>query len=193
MTNVSMTDQGNLIKLLELDNDFIIDLKYATDDNFTGNKVYNSGECYMDKHTAEILIKARDIFKKDGYRVKIWDAYRPISAQERFWELMPNDDFVGRPPDMSKITKFRPTHLNGLCVDITLTDMDGNDIEMPSEFDDFSERASLACETITPEAKKNGEYMKKVMEEVGFLAYENEWWHFYDVTTEPTPFMNFQI
>jgi len=188
-----MNAQGNLVKLLDLDQDFIIDLKYATEDNFTGNRVYNSGECWMDRHTAEILIQARDIFKKDGYRVKIWDAYRPISAQERFWELLPNDDFVGRPPDMSKITRFRPTHLNGLCVDVTLTDLDGKDIEMPSEFDDFSERASLSCGTITAEARKNAEYLKKVMEQVGFLAYENEWWHFYDVSTEPTPFMNFQI
>lgn len=191
--NVDMNAQGNLVKLLDLDQDFIIDLKYASSDNFTGNKVYNSGECYMDRHTAEILIQAKNIFKKDGYRVKVWDAYRPISAQERFWELLPNDDFVARPPDMSKITKFRPTHLNGLCVDVTLTKQDGTDIEMPSEFDDFSERASLYCEGITAEAKKNAEYLKEVMEQVGFLGYENEWWHFYDVTTEPTPFMNFQI
>lgn len=188
-----MNEQGNLIKLKDLDEDFIIDLKYATANNFTGQKIYQSDECYMDKHTAKILIKARDIFKKDGYRVKIWDAYRPISAQAKFWEIMPDDNFVARPPDMTKIKTFRPTHLNGLCVDITLTDMDGNDIEMPSQFDDFSEKASLNCAEITETARKNGQYMKDVMESVGFMGYECEWWHFYDVSTEPTPFMNFQI
>ncbi len=187
------TEQGNLVKLLEIDNEFIIDLKYATAENFTGKQIYMSGECYMDKHTAEILIKAKDYFKKDGYRVKIWDAYRPISAQERFWEIMPDDDFVARPPTMGGNPKLRPTHLNGLCVDITLTDEDGNDILMPSEFDDFSKRSSLLCQESPIEARKNGSYMKAVMESVGFKAYENEWWHFYDVTTDPKPPMNFQI
>ena len=94
---------------------------------------------------------------------------------------------------MEKIKSFRPTHLNGLCVDITLTDMKGNEIEMPSEFDDFSERASLLCKTTSNTGRQNAEYMKNVMESVGFMAYENEWWHFYDITTEPTPFMDYQI
>lgn len=188
-----MSEQGNLIKILDLDDEFIIDLRYATDDNFTGQKIYRSNECYMDRHTAQILIQAKNIFKEAGYRVKIWDAYRPISAQERFWEIMPDDDFVARPPDMSKITTFRPTHLNGLCVDVTLTDQEGRDIEMPSQFDDFSERSSLNCSDIPEQARRNAEYMKSVMESVGFQSYVNEWWHFYDVSTEPTPFMNFQI
>ena len=126
-----LNSRGNLIRLLDIDKDFIIDLKYAGSDNFTGQKVYSSGECWMDRHTAEILIKARDIFKKDGYRVKVMDAYRPISAQKKFWEILPNDDFVARPPDMSKPRTFRPGHLNGLAVDVTLTDMEGNEVEMP--------------------------------------------------------------
>lgn len=188
-----MEDKGNLIRLLDIDEDFIIDLKYATEDNFTGKKIYNSSECYIDRHTAEILIKARDIFKKDGYRVKVFDAYRPISAQAKFWEVLPDDNLVARPPDMSKITKFRPTHMNGLCVDVTLTDMEGNEIEMPTAFDDLTEKASLAYPGHTETGRKNGEYLKQVMESVGFLAYDGEWWHFYDVSTEPTPFMDYQI
>ena len=186
-------EQGNLVKLTDLDSDFIIDLRYATTNNFTGQKIYDSGECWMDRHTAEILIKAKDIFKKDGYRVKIWDAYRPISAQVKFWEIMPNDDFVARPPDMSKITKFRPTHMNGQCVDVTLTDTEGNDIEMPTEFDEMSEKASLGYKGHSKRAKKNGQYLKDVMESVGFLAYESEWWHLYYVTKGPTAFLDFKI
>ncbi len=186
-------DKGNLIRLLDVDADFIIDLKYATEDNFTGKKIYASAECYIDRHTAEILVKAKDIFKKDGYRVKVFDAYRPISAQAKFWEVMPDDNFVARPPDMTKITKFRPTHMNGLCVDITLTDMEGNELVMPTAFDELTEKASLNYPGHTGEGKKNGEYMKQVMESVGFQAYDGEWWHFYDVSTEPTPFMDYQI
>ena len=78
-----MERKGNLIKLTDLSSDFIIDLKYATPDNFTGVQVYQSADCWLDEHTAQILIKAKEIFEKDGYRVKIWDAYRPIRAQKR--------------------------------------------------------------------------------------------------------------
>lgn len=121
------------------------------------------------------------------------DAYRPISAQKKFWEVLPDDDFVARPPDMTELKAFRPTHLNGLCVDITLADMEGNDIEMPSDFDDFSERASLQCTTTSELGREHAAYMKQVMERVGFQAYKNEWWHFYDVATEAKPFMDFQV
>ena len=79
--------------------------------------------------------KAKEIFEKDGYRVKIWDAYRPIRAQKRFWEIMPNDDFIARPPDMTKIKKFRPTHMNGMCVDVTLTDKEAKEIFQSGEID----------------------------------------------------------
>lgn len=74
--------KGNLVRLLDIDSDFIIDLRYATADNFTGQKVYQSGECWIDEHTAAILIQAKNIFRADGYRVKVWDAYRPIRAQK---------------------------------------------------------------------------------------------------------------
>lgn len=187
------TDRGGLIRLSDHDGDFIVDLRYATDDNFTGQRIYNSSECWLYRHTAEILIKARDMFRADGYRVKIWDAYRPVSAQRRFWELMPDDDFVARPPDMSAISVFRPTHMNGMCVDVTLTDLEGRDIEMPSAFDDMSRRASLELSDCSETARENGRYLKRIMESAGFRGYDKEWWHFYDVTAEPVPFMDFPI
>lgn len=134
-----------MIRLLDLDADFIIDLRYATADNFTGVQVYRSTECWVDAHTAQILIQAKNIFKAAGYRVKIWDAYRPIRAQRRFWEILPDDNFVARPPEVAKIKTFRPSHMNGMCVDVTLTNMDGTDIEMPSPFDTMNERAALSC------------------------------------------------
>lgn len=188
-----MERKGNLVKLTELSTEFIIDLKYATEDNFTGVKVYQSEECWLDEHTAQILLKANELFKKDGFKMKIWDAYRPIRAQKRFWEIMPNDDFIARPPDMSKIKTFRPTHMNGMCVDVTLTDMDGDELEMPSPFDTMDERAALNYPNHSESGRKNGEYLKKIMESVGFLAYECEWWHFYDMTGEPMPFSDYDI
>ncbi|MFR5149694.1 MAG: M15 family metallopeptidase [Ruminococcus sp.] len=87
--------------------------------------------------------------------MKIWDAYRPIRAQKRFWEIMPNDDFIARPPDMTKIKKFRPTHMNGMCVDVTLTDKEGNEIEMPSPFDTMDRtRCFELCRSFKNRKKK---------------------------------------
>lgn len=188
-----MNEKGDLVRLLDLDSDFIIELRYASPDNFTGQIIYTSNECYINKHTAKLLIQAKNIFRSDGFCVKIWDAYRPIRAQKRFYEILPDPNFVAPPPDMSKLTKFRATHLNGLCVDLTLVDLDGNEIEMPSEFDNFTEKASLSCNTISNVAKENALYLRQVMERVGFEGYEYEWWHFYDRRTPPTAFLDFPI
>lgn len=185
-----MNDLGDLIRLIDLDPDFIINLKYAGPDNFTGQTVYSSGECYINKHTALLLIQAKNAVKAQGFRMKIWDAYRPISAQRRFWDILPNNDFVARPPDMEKLTEFRPSHMNGQCVDVTLTDTQGCDIPMPSEFDDFSERATLSCPFTEPERIKNALILRSAMEQAGFASYDNEWWHFYDVTTPPAPYLD---
>ena len=106
---------------------------------------------------------------------------------------MPNADFIARPPDMTKIKKFRPTHMNGMCVDVTLTDKYGNEIEMPSPFDTMDERAALNYAGHSEVGRRNGEYLKKVMESVGFQAYKCEWWHFYDVSAEPVPFSDYEI
>ena len=180
-----MKTYGNLIRLFDLDDDFIVDLIYSTKENFTGEVVYNFTECYIDKDTAKRLINARNLAKKDGYRMKIWDAYRPVSAQERFWELLPDNNFVAYPPDMEHMTEFKNSHMNGQCVDVTLTDMNGNDIEMPSGFDEFSDKARLDCCKEGTVARKNGEYLKDIMMQSGFSPYDGEWWHFYDRNVTP--------
>lgn len=84
MTIKNVKAKGNLVRLLDMDPEFYVDLIYSTDDNFTGSKVYQSSECYIDKDTAIQLIDAKNKLKAMGYGVKVWDAYRPVSAQQRF-------------------------------------------------------------------------------------------------------------
>ncbi len=182
---MAIKQYGNLVRLLDVDPDFIIDLVYATADNFTGSVVYDSPECYIDVDTAQRLIAAKNMAKKDGYRMKVWDAFRPTSAQQRFWDLLPDNNFVAYPPDMETITEFKNSHMNGQSVDVTLTDMDGNDIPMPSKFDDFTEKARLDCPTTSGEALKNGTYLRDIMVRAGFSPYSGEWWHFYDRNPVP--------
>ena len=186
-----MEKKGNLVRLLDIDEDFIIDLRYATNDNFTGEKIYMSDECYIDEGTAQLLREAKDIFKDAGFRVKLWDAYRPISAQKRFYEILPDNNFVALPPDMAKTKEFRASHMNGMCVDITLTDMNGNELAMPCGFDEFVPEASLNCESTPEKLKETARYMRSVMIGCGFRPYDGEWWHFYDDTNEPTAYSDF--
>ena len=140
-----------------------------------------------------MLIEARNVFKRDGYRIKIWDAYRPISAQKRFWEIYPDDNFVARPPDMKTMTSFRSTHMNGQCVDITLTDMEGRELKMPTCFDDFREIAALRNNDPETEEYKNAAYMCRVMESAGFGASRTEWWHFYDNKNPHPRYLDYRI
>ncbi len=184
---------GDLVRLLDVDEEFIIDLKYAKDDNFTGKRVYDFDECYINQNTAKLLVKAKELFKQKGYSVKVFDAYRPLSAQKRFFEILPDPNFVAVPPDVSKLTAFRSTHWNGLCVDITLVDETGHEIPMPTAFDDFSEMAGLGCEKIPDNLRKNAEYMREVMESCGFRAEPAEWWHFYDNITVPPAYVDVLI
>lgn len=188
-----MNAMGNLVKLLDMDDDFIIDLKYADSDNFTGEKIYMSSECYIDRNTALLLIEAKNIFKDAGYRVKLWDAYRPISAQTRFFDILPDNNFVAMPPDMSVLKSFRASHMNGMCVDITLTDMEGNEVPMPCGFDEFVPAASLSCEDTPERLRVNANYMRSVMIGCGFRPYDGEWWHFYDDANDPVPYSDFRI
>lgn len=183
-----MSEDFRIVRLLDLDDEFIIDLKYATDDNFTGQIIYSSRECYIYEKTAKLLIEAKNIFKGDGYRVKVWDAYRPISAQSKLYEVYPIDEFVAPPPDLSKPIDYTPSHMNGMSVDITLVDRYGNEIFMPTEFDAFVPEAGLGSDNIPDIPRENAAYLCRVMESVGFEAYEYEWWHFSDNHNEPMPY-----
>lgn len=83
--------------------------------------------------------------------------------------------------------------MNGQCVDVTLTDMEGNDIPMPSAFDDFTEKARLDCPLTTGEARKNAEFLREIMIKAGFTPYDGEWWPFYDRNVTPARYSDLQI
>lgn len=179
----------NLVRLLDLDEEFIIDLQYCKSSNFFKTKLYNANECFVNEATAYRLIDAKNSFKKAGFGVKIWDAYRPVSVQEKMWEIMPNNDYVAYPPSGgNKIFKY--SHMNGQCVDITLVDKNQKNIPMPTAFDDFTEKAGLYNNEDGIE-KNNALYLKNTMMEFGFTPYKNEWWHFYDRNEEPKEYLDF--
>lgn len=156
----------------KLDPEIIVDLKYATPDNFTGKVVYDFKTAIARTGTAKKLAHASKLVKDQGYRLKIWDAYRPVSAQKRLFEVYPDPKFVAKPnPNFS--------HQKGVTFDLTLTDMNGREVEMQTGFDDFTENA-LRNAKRTPLQEEHYQILDKAMTEAGFIGYVNEWWDYRD-------------
>lgn len=164
----------NLIDIRRLTDKFEIDLKYASEGNFMGKKIYPVPICALQIGTAQKLISVNNELLKKDLKIKIWDAYRPFSVQKLMWEIMSNHDFVADPERGGSI------HNSGYAVDVTLVDLKGKELEMPTGFDDFSEKASRKCRTITEIAAKNLALLTDVMVRHGFRIIESEWWHYYD-------------
>lgn len=164
---------NGLVRVDDLDDTIQIELRYATANNFTGKKIYPASVCLLRKETAQKLVKANKEFRKMGYRIKIWDAYRPLQVQQILWDLVKDSRYVANPQRGSK-------HNRGTAVDITLVDSEGNELVMPTGFDDFSKKASRDYEGMTEEAEKNLNMMTEVMLDCGFTTIRTEWWHFDD-------------
>jgi len=172
-----------LVKLDDLDSSFVLDIKYATQDNFTGKVIYSRPLCLIHKETAKKLIAANNEFKELGYRLKILDAYRPFSAQQVLWDAADNKSFVADP-------KKGSIHNKGAAVDVTLVDEEGNEVEMPSDYDEFSERAALAYKDCPEHQIENRELLGRIMVKYGFRRTKNEWWHFEDTNAKNYPILD---
>lgn len=167
-------DINGLINVAHMDNSFIFDLKYATKENFTGRVIYPVKACILQKETAVKLINAHEEFKRLGYRIKVWDAYRPIYVQKIFWDIVKDERFVANP------NKHGSRHNRGTAVDITLVDVYENELKMPSSFDDFSILACRNNKNIGEEERRNLNLLTEIMKKHGFITIDTEWWHFED-------------
>lgn len=151
--------------------DIKIDLKYATADNFTGQVVYDFQNCLVRKDVALRLIAVQTELKTMGLALKIWDGFRPMAAQWEFWKLVPDERYVSNPLNGGR-------HTRGTAVDVTLVTSEGQELLMPSDFDDFSEKAHRNYQEAPEGALKNRLLLEQVMEKHGFVGLPTEWWHF---------------
>ncbi|HEX2927409.1 MAG TPA: M15 family metallopeptidase [Ruminiclostridium sp.] len=164
----------DLVLVSDYSSGFSIDMKYATFDNFTGKTLYPSPTCVLTKGTLEKLIKANNILTKQGYRIKIWDAYRPLSVQKIMWEAAPDKNYVASPNGSGS------KHNRGAAVDVTLVDSKGKELKMPTGFDNFTAKASPNYKGMTAEQRKNLNILTNAMTSSGFKPLSTEWWHFDD-------------
>lgn len=168
-----------MVRVLDYIPDIKIDLKYASCNNFTGQAVYDFKEAYLRYGTVVKLKKVQERLKRQSCTLLIWDAYRPVSAQYQLWEICPDAAYVANPH------KGYSSHSRGNTVDITMLTLEGKKVKMPTEFDDFSEKADRDYSDCTVEERKNAKRLERIMKEEGFTPYSGEWWHFSDTRKYP--------
>lgn len=171
--HLSRGKPAELVELIEADPRLRIDLRYATADNFMKRVMYPSARALLQKPAAYALKRANDRLHREGYGLIVLDAYRPWQVTRAMWDRSPRDRaFLADPLQGSR-------HNRGAAVDVTLFEMaSGKEVEMPSAFDEFTERAHPNYSGGSEEPRANRDRLRRAMEAEGFRVYDNEWWHF---------------
>jgi len=164
----------DLVELVKLDKSIRLQIRYATADNFVGRPVYAEARAFLQRPAAEALVRAGRALKAQGYGLLVFDGYRPWRVTKLFWDVTPADkkQFVADPARGSR-------HNRGCAVDLTLYDLrTGREVEMPSAYDEMTERSHANYSGGTPEQRRLRDLLRSAMEAEGFNVYEPEWWHF---------------
>ena len=148
-----------------------IDLKYATENNFVKEQLYDCPRCFLRPEAAAALYQVQKAVREKGYSLKLFDCYRPTSIQKRLWEKVPNASYV-TPPHKGSM------HNRGYAVDATLIDSEGREVDMGTEFDYFGRRAHHDNRDLDSVILKNRDLLKTTMAEFGFKHIRTEWWHY---------------
>jgi D-alanyl-D-alanine dipeptidase len=163
---------GMLTEITEQEYGVTIDLRYATADNFTGAAVYRAdARCFLQVTAAANLRKAVDLAATQGYRLHLFDAYRPPEAQWTLWNHTPDPGFLADP------RKGSP-HSRGVAIDLTLARQDGTLLDMGTAFDAFTPLSHHGNLAINAEAQRNRLLLMGIMTTAGWDFYRNEWWHY---------------
>lgn len=164
---------GGIVDVEKVIPGIVLDIRYATTNNFTGKVVYPAARCFLRKPVAEKLAKVQVELKQQGLGLKVYDGFRPLSVQRIFWQIVPDERYVANPAKGSR-------HNRGAAVDLTIIDANGKDLLMPTDYDDFSEKAHRDYKQLPEEAIRNSALLEKVMTKHGFVGLPTEWWHFDD-------------
>jgi len=173
--SVKLNPNKELIDLEKFIPGIVLDIRYATTNNFTGEKIYNLAKAYARKPVAEALKRAQAELQKQGLGIKVYDAYRPYKATVRFYEVYKDTTYVASPYRGSR-------HNRGCAIDMTLINLKtGEELKMPTGYDSFQREAWPSTPVKDPEARKNRALIIDVMRKQGFKVNGSEWWH-YDFT-----------
>lgn len=199
-------DKSGFAEIWTVVDDAAFDIRYYSSNNFTGNRIngYKAPKAYMTKEGLAALSKAANDLRKQGYRILVWDSYRPQKAVDNFvtWINDPNDEgdkaFF---PDLKKsdlvkggYIATKSSHTRGSTVDLTLIKMDGSFVDMGGAFDLFSEISHPDYKKLTRAQKRNRAILRNAMFKAGFEGIDSEWWHF-TLKNEPykDTYFNFDV
>lgn len=168
-------DPKRLVELITLDPAIRLDMRYATTNNFTGGVLYDAARAFLAAPAAAAVARASKAAQAEGFGLTIYDAYRPWRITKKLWDATPvgpKKEYVANPKRGSK-------HNRGCAVDLTLHDLRTRQlVEMPSEFDDFSEKAHRDYMGASATSIANRARLARYLEAEGFVGLSNEWWHF---------------
>lgn len=165
--------KSDMVRVDDVVKGIVIELKYAASDNIIGKPIYETNIAYLRKGTADKLNKANQLLLKQGYSIKVWDAYRAQKHQQLLYDNAANKYYFMDP-------KIGSNHTRGAAVDVTLVAADGKEADMPSGFDEMSAKAHRTYTQATQEQKKNALLLENAMKSSGFIPLRKEWWHFDD-------------
>lgn len=200
------TDRSDFAPVSSVIYDAAYDIRYYSSNNFTGGRIrgYEAPIAYMTKKSLKALAVAADILRKQGYRLLIWDTYRPQKAVDNFVEWINDPKNPGdksfyptlKKSDLIKSDYIMPKsgHSRGSTIDLTIIKRDGSFVDMGGTFDLFSEISHPDYKKLTKAQKKNRKILRDAMVKAGFKGLDSEWWHF-TLKDEPYPdtYFNFDI
>ena len=163
-----------LVDIKSADSTISVELRYAGKKNITGGPLYPPGtRAVVRPELLPRLRAANKFLRQFNYRLKIWDAYRPASAQRELWRAIQNDSYVANPE-----LGAGSLHSWGVAVDCTLVDLYNREVRMPTDFDDFTPAAFSRYMGSDPAVRSRLHLLRVAMAGAGFYAFQNEWWHF---------------
>lgn len=164
-------DDAKLVDIQSVSKNIVVDIRYATSNNFLKRKVYSEARCILRYGVAKKLAKVQEDLAKNQLGLKVYDCYRPLSVQKLMWLFKPDDRFVANPAQGSR-------HNRGAAVDLTLVDSNGKELEMPSDFDSFTPASHRNYSGASIQALLNRQLLDSAMQKQGFFGLSTEWWHF---------------
>jgi D-alanyl-D-alanine dipeptidase len=166
---------GSEKKLIEVTSEkvpgLVLEIRYATEQNITGKKIYTEKRAWLREETIRKLAQVARELEEKGYRLVLWDGWRPASAQKALWAAKPDGRFLTPPNRISR-------HTRGTSVDVSLADRNGKISEMPSDHDEFTKRADEDFSDVPKEVAERARLLRKAMFRAGFSGVPDEWWHY---------------
>ncbi len=179
--------QKPLVDLEALSSEFSYEIRYATPENFIGETLYDCEVCLLQPEVAEALVKANQYFCELGFRIKIYDCYRPLDVQKRMWEKVPRPTYVANPYEKGSI------HNKGAAVDITIETLEGCFVDMGSDYDFFGREAHIDNYDFSAEILFHRKIIFEGMKKFGFQTVRTEWWHFSYLKNWSYPTLNIPL